>query len=73
MISFVTFCVVPYTRGSEYSRPVKDIILEAKNLITQGAKEIILLGQNVNAYHGEYNNKTLSLDELIYEIANLEV
>ena len=69
---FCSFCVVPYTRGSEYSRPVKDIILEAKNLITQGAKEICLLGQNVNAYHGEYNNKTLSLDELIYEIANLE-
>ena len=69
---FCSFCVVPYTRGSEYSRPVKDIILEAKNLITQGAKEICLLGQNVNAYHGEYNNKTRSLDELIYEIANLE-
>ncbi|MDB9761690.1 tRNA (N6-isopentenyl adenosine(37)-C2)-methylthiotransferase MiaB [Alphaproteobacteria bacterium] len=69
---FCSFCVVPYTRGSEYSRPVKDIILEAKNLITQGAKEICLLGQNVNAYHGEYNNKTFSLDELIFEIANLE-
>jgi tRNA-2-methylthio-N6-dimethylallyladenosine synthase len=69
---FCSFCVVPYTRGAEYSRPVKDIILEAKNLITQGAKEICLLGQNVNAYHGEHNNKTLSLDELIFEIANLE-
>ena len=69
---FCSFCVVPYTRGAEYSRPVKDIILEAKNLITQGAKEICLLGQNVNAYHGECNNKTFSLDELIFEIANLE-
>ena len=69
---FCSFCVVPYTRGSEYSRPAKDIILEAKNLIIQGAKEICLLGQNVNAYHGEYNNKTLSLDKLIFEIANLE-
>jgi len=69
---FCSFCVVPYTRGAEYSRPAKDIILEAKNLITQGAREICLLGQNVNAYHGEYNNKTFSLDKLIFEIANLE-
>ena len=69
---FCSFCVVPYTRGAEYSRPVKDIILEAKNLITQGAKEICLLGQNVNAYHGECNNRAFSLDELIFEIANLE-
>ena len=69
---FCSFCVVPYTRGAEYSRPVKDLIIEAKDLIKQGAKEICLLGQNVNAYHGEHNNKALSLDKLIFEIANLE-
>ena len=68
---FCSFCVVPYTRGAEYSRPVLDIISEAKNLIQQGAKEICLLGQNVNAYHGDYRGKTLSLDELIKEVANL--
>ncbi len=68
---FCSFCVVPYTRGAEYSRPVLDIISEAKNLIQQGAKEICLLGQNVNAFHGEYRDRTLSLDELIKEVANL--
>ena len=68
---FCSFCVVPYTRGAEYSRPVLDIISEAKNLIQQGAKEICLLGQNVNAYHGDYRGRALSLDELIKEVANL--
>ena len=68
---FCSFCVVPYTRGAEYSRPVLDIVSEAKNLIQQGAKEICLLGQNVNAYHGDYRGRTLSLAELIKEVANL--
>jgi len=61
---FCHFCVVPYTRGPEYSRPFKQIIDEAKYLIDHGAKEIILLGQNVNAY----NNENYRLSNLILEI-----
>ena len=56
MINFVHFCVVPYTRGAEFSRPVEDILNEIKNYVSNKIKEIILLGQNVNAYHGKGND-----------------
>ena len=61
---FCNFCVVPYTRGPEYSRPVKQILYEANSFVEKGAKEIILLGQNVNAY----NNENYRLSDLILEI-----
>jgi tRNA-2-methylthio-N6-dimethylallyladenosine synthase len=70
---FCTFCVVPYTRGSEFSRPVQQIITEAQNLSKNGAKEIYLLGQNVNAYHGkDENGNEINLAKLIKEIAKID-
>ena len=62
---FCHFCVVPYTRGPEYSRPFKQIINEAEQLVKNGVKEITLLGQNVNAYSFQENNKKYRISDLI--------
>lgn len=70
---FCTFCVVPYTRGSEYSRKAEDIVDEAKRLRDRGALEITLLGQNVNAFHGESRDGSIwGLGKLIREIAKID-
>jgi len=69
---FCSFCVVPYTRGAEQSRPAAAVIAEAKRLIAQGTREITLLGQNVNAWHGEApGGATWGLGQLIRELAAL--
>ncbi len=70
---FCAFCVVPYTRGAEYSRPVADVVAEAKNMAKNGVVEITLLGQNVNAYHGDNGEgEAASLGALIREVAKIE-
>ena len=68
---FCNFCVVPYTRGPEYSRPFDKIIIEAEKLVKNGAKEIILLGQNVNAYSFKEQNKEYRLSDLINTLENI--
>jgi len=70
---FCAFCVVPYTRGAEFSRPVKTVLEEAKRLVASGTRELTLLGQNVNAYHGAHDNgKDWSLGRLIRALAEVD-
>ena len=69
---FCHFCVVPYTRGPEYSRPFEQILNEANSLVSNGTKEIILLGQNVNAYNYFENNKKFTLSLLIKELDKIK-
>jgi tRNA-2-methylthio-N6-dimethylallyladenosine synthase len=69
---FCAFCVVPYTRGAEVSRPVTRLLDEARGLVAQGVREITLLGQNVNAYHGEGPDGAWGLARLVRELARIE-
>lgn len=70
---YCSFCVVPYTRGEEISRPLDDVLAEIDSLASQGVREVTLLGQNVNGYRGEKHDGTICrFSELLHYVAHVD-